>query len=143
MDMPHLRIKTQPVTAESVRQLIALHKSMPDEVLTVLAKASERANAGGRAGELWMRVLTGCSCRVGPARCMRSMLAWLVNHFAACSNLAFAHRARLAGAPLAFSLLLLCSAPLLRRREKRMVLASITLAAACPALRPARTLLTV
>jgi hypothetical protein len=38
MDMPHLRIKTQPVTQESARELIALQKNMPDEVLSVLAK---------------------------------------------------------------------------------------------------------
>ena len=31
-DMPHLRIKTQPVTQESVHALIALSKNLPDEV---------------------------------------------------------------------------------------------------------------
>jgi hypothetical protein len=40
VDMPHLRIKTQPVTQESVGQLIALQKNLPDEVLSVLAKVS-------------------------------------------------------------------------------------------------------
>lgn len=30
--LPHLRIKTTPVTQESVRNLIALSKNMPDEV---------------------------------------------------------------------------------------------------------------
>ncbi|KAL6760116.1 3',5'-cyclic-nucleotide phosphodiesterase [Haematococcus lacustris] len=40
-DMPHLRIKTQPVTQESVRQLIALSRNLPDEVLSVLAKVDD------------------------------------------------------------------------------------------------------
>lgn len=30
--LPHLRLKTPPVTQESVRNLIALSKNMPDEV---------------------------------------------------------------------------------------------------------------
>uniref|UniRef100_A0A7S0RAQ3 Phosphodiesterase n=1 Tax=Chlamydomonas leiostraca TaxID=1034604 RepID=A0A7S0RAQ3_9CHLO len=39
--LPHLRIKTQPVTQESVRNLIALSKNMPDEVVGVLAKVDD------------------------------------------------------------------------------------------------------
>ncbi|GFH17336.1 phosphodiesterase [Haematococcus lacustris] len=47
-DMPHLRIKTQPVTQESVRQLIALSRNLPDEVLSVLAKVDDwQGTAGG------------------------------------------------------------------------------------------------
>ncbi|GFH12783.1 phosphodiesterase [Haematococcus lacustris] len=63
-DMPHLRIKTQPVTQESVRQLIALSRNLPDEVLSVLAKVDDWQVC---SPAVWLAWPGGCESTLQPA----------------------------------------------------------------------------